>query len=734
MKLFPSYVQLDATDCGPSCLYVVAKYYGKEIPLPRLRELTFKTRGGVSLLALSDAAERIGFRTQGVRLGFDQLLEATFPFILHWNQNHFIVIYKITESRKGTFIHVSDPAVGLLTYSKDEFLRYWVTTKEDGEEKGIALFIHPTPDLYLEQWEKVNKAGFRYLLSYIRPYHKLLAQLLLGFLTGSLLSVILPFLTQAIVDVGITTNNLNFIVLVLIAQLVLTVSQTAVGFVRSWIMLHVSVRVGISLISDFLIKLMKLPIRFFDTKMIGDLRQRIDDNNRIQSFLTGNLISMSFGIFTFIVYSLIMAYYDWRILLVFYVGSLLYVGWILLFLKRRKELDYKRFSISSSNQSNVYQLITGMQEIKLNGCEKQKRWEWERIQIALFRIMIKGLMLQQNQQVGSMFINQAKNILISFISAKAVIEGNLTLGMMVSVQYIIGQLNSPINEFIGFIQTAQDAKISLERLGEIHDREDEEPDVDLKIGELPALTQRTLKIENVSFNYDGPRSPRVLRDINLTIPENKVTAIVGASGSGKTTLLKLLLGFYPPSEGTIRIGDVNFDRLSVDMWRKHCGTVMQDGYIFSDTIANNIAVADDIPDREKLYYAVTIANIREYIEGLPLRYNTKIGQEGAGLSQGQKQRILIARAVYKAPDFLFFDEATNSLDANNEEKIMHSMSEFFKGKTVVTVAHRLSTVKNADQIVVLDQGRVIELGTHQELIENKGAYYTLVKNQLELGN
>lgn len=734
MKRFPHYTQPDAMDCGPTALQIVAKYYGRHYNIQFLRELAYKSREGVSLLSLSDAAEKIGFRTQGVRLGFDQLSEATFPFILHWNQNHFIVIYNIEKKKKRTFIHVSDPAAGLLKYSKEEFLKCWANTKEDGEDKGIALFLEPTPDFYVEKGEKVNKAGFRYLFSYIRPFQKLIVQLLLGFLTGSLLSLLLPFLTQAIVDVGITTNNLDFIVLVLIAQLVLTISQTAVGFVRSWIMLHVSVRVGISLISDFLIKLMKLPIRFFDTKMIGDLRQRIDDNNRIQSFLTGNLISMSFGVFMFIIYSFIMAYYDWRILLIFYAGSALYIGWILLFLKRRKEIDYKRFSVSAANQSNVYQLITGMQEIKLNSCEKQKRWEWERIQANLFRVSIKGLMLQQNQQAGSVFINQAKNILISFISAKAVIEGDLTLGMMMAVQYIIGQLNSPINEFIGFIQTAQDAKISLERLGEIHEREDEEPENESKIAELPVPTQRILKIENVSFHYEGPRSPRVLKDINLLIPENKITAIVGASGSGKTTLLKLLLGFYPPNEGKIRLGDIEFEQFSMDMWRKKCGTVMQDGYIFSDSIANNIAVADDIADKDKLFDAVTAANIRDYIEGLPLRYNTKIGQEGVGLSQGQKQRILIARAVYKNPDFLFFDEATNALDANNEERIMQNMNDFFKGKTVITVAHRLSTVKNADQIVVLDKGEIIELGTHSELVSQKGAYYTLVKNQLELGN
>ncbi|MBN1986626.1 MAG: peptidase domain-containing ABC transporter, partial [Prolixibacteraceae bacterium] len=628
--------------------------------------------------------------------------------------------------------YISDPALGLLEYNRNEFVKCWASTKQEGAPAGIALLLAPTADFYKEEGEQVNKTGFRYLFSYLKPYRKLIIQLILGFLTGSLLSLLLPFLTQAIVDVGITTNNLNFIVLVLVAQLVLTVSQTAVGFIRSWIMLHTSTRISISLISDFLIKLMKLPIRFFDTKMIGDLRQRIDDNQRIQSFLTGNLISMSFGIFIFIIYSFVMAYYDWMILLIFYIGSALYVGWIMLFLKKRKELDYKRFNVAAANQSNVYQLITGMQEIKLNNCEKQKRWEWERIQARLFRVSVKGLMLSQNQQAGSAFINQAKNILISFIAAKAVVEGNMTLGMMMAVQYIIGQLNSPINEFIGFIQAGQDAKISLERLGEIHNREEEEQPGIEKNYELPA--NRTISIKNLSFHYEGPKSPRVLNNINLEIPENKITAIVGASGSGKTTLIKLLLGFYPPNEGNIEVGGINLLQFNMEMWRKHCGTVMQDGFVFSDTIANNIAIGDELTDREKLFKAVNAANIADYVENLPLRYNTKIGQEGVGLSQGQKQRILIARAIYKNPGFLFFDEATNSLDANNEKVILENLNDFFRGKTVVTVAHRLSTVKNAHQIVVLDKGQVVEVGTHDELSQKKGAYYELVKNQLELGN
>jgi ATP-binding cassette subfamily B protein len=532
MDKFPHYMQSDATDCGPSCLRIVAKFFGRQYNLRTLRALTFKSKKGVSLLSLSDAAEKIGFRSQGVRINTEKLKEVALPCILYFDQNHFVVLYKI---RKRQF-YISDPAIGLVKYNEKEFLKHWVIDKEEDENIGIALCLEPTPDFYIEKGEKSDKAGFGYLLKYIKPYQRLIFQLILGFLTGSILSLILPFLTQAIVDVGITTNNLNFIVLVLIAQLVITLSQTAVGFVRSWIMLHVSVRVGVSLISDFLIKLMKLPIRFFDTKMIGDLRQRIDDNNRVQTFLTGSLISMSFGLFMFIIYSFVMAYYDMRILVIFYCGSILYVLWIFLFLKKRKEIDYKRFAVSASNQSNIYQLITGMQEIKLNNCEKQKRWEWERIQTDLFKVSIKGLTLQQYQQAGSIFINQAKNILISFITAKAVIEGDLTLGMMMAIQYIIGQLNAPISEFIEFIRAAQDAKISLERLGEIHNQKEEESSSESKIYELPS--NKELKVEYLSFHYEGPGSPKVLDGINFVIPENKVTAIVGSSGSGKNYSIK----------------------------------------------------------------------------------------------------------------------------------------------------------------------------------------------------
>ncbi len=698
-----------------------------------LRELAFQTREGVSLLTLGDAAEKIGFRTMGARLTVDQLEQITLPAILHWNQNHFVVLYKITRRGKDQReFHVSDPVAGLIKYNAPEFKRFWASTVSAGEPSGVVLLIEPAPEFYHEEGEVDKRTGLGFLFKYLRPYRRLITQLLLGFLTGSLLSLLFPFLTQAIVDVGITTNNLSFIVLVLVAQLVLMISQTAVGFIRSWIMLHVSARVSISLISDFLIKLMKLPVRFFDTKMVGDLRQRIDDNQRIQTFLTVNLVNMSFGIFIFVIYSFVLAYYSWLILAIFYGGSALYAAWIFLFMKKRKELDNRRFEEASANQGNIYQLINGMQEIKLNNCEKQKRWEWERIQARLFRVSVKALMLHQNQQAGSVFFNQAKNILIIFVAAKSVLEGQMTLGMLIAVQFIIGQLNGPIQDFIAFVTAAQDARISLERLGEIHAKESEEDPGRAKNRELPS--KRELQVEGLVFQFEGPKSPKVLSNITLKIPENMVTAIVGHSGSGKTTLIKMLLGFYPPSDGRILLGNIDLDQYSMEWWRSNCGVVMQDGFIFSDTIANNIAMGESVPDKGRLLRAVEIACIRETIERLPLRYNTKIGQDGVGLSQGQKQRILIARAVYKDPAFLFLDEATNALDASNEKAIIENLSDFYRGKTVVVVAHRLSTVKDAGQIVVLHEGIIAETGTHAELVARKGTYYHLVKNQLELGN
>jgi len=713
---------------------MIAKFYGKNYSLQTLRDKSYITREGVSMLGISDAAEAIGFRSMGVRITFEQLMnEAPMPFVAHWNQNHFIVVYKITKKRNGQiFVHVSDPARGLIKFTKEEFLSGWENTKEEGEDKGLCLLLETTPDFYQADDEKLNKSGFKFLFSYLRPYKKIIVQLFLGLLLGSLLQLIFPFLTQSIVDKGINTQNLNFVTLIIIAQLVLIFSRTIVEFIRSWILLHLGTRINISLISDFLIKLMKLPVSFFDTKMIGDLIQRIGDHKRIESFLTSSTLNILFSFINLIIFGIVLLYYSVNIFLIFLFGSTLYTLWVYLFMKKRRELDNRRFAQMSDNQSNVIQLITGMQEIKLNNCEKQKRWEWENIQARLFKVNMASLSLSQYQQAGGVFINEVKNVIITFIAAKSVIDGNMTLGMMLAVQYIAGQLNSPITQMITFLQSTQDAKISLERLGEIHNRENEESDNDPKIDILPE--RRELNIDKLFFQYEGPHSPFVLDDVNLNIPENKITAVVGTSGSGKTTLIKLLLGFYNPTKGKITLGDLYLNNVSNRMWRDKCGVVMQDGFIFSDSIANNIAVSDEFPDRQKLLNAVKVANIQEFIESLPLGYNTKIGQNGVGLSQGQKQRILIARAVYKNPEFIFLDEATNALDANNERVIMENLDQFFKGKTVVVVAHRLSTVKNADQIVVLEKGKIVEVGTHVELSKKKGAYYQLVKNQLELGS
>ena len=732
MTTFHHYHQLDSMDCGPSCLRMIAKHYGKTYSLNTLRQRSEYTRQGVSMLGISSAAESIGFKSLGAKLSFQELCEAPLPCIVHWNQNHFVVVYKITRVRKRIKIYVADPAVRLAVFTPDEFNRSWISTKSGGEDKGVALLLEPTPEFYSEQGEKVNRKGFGFLYSYVRPYKQFIQQLIIGLIFGSLIQLILPFLTQNIVDIGINTRNISFIWLVLIAQMVLTLSTSTVNFIRNWILLHLGTRINISLISDFLIKLMRLPVGFFDTKMTGDLMQRIDDHKRIQTFLTGSSLNILFSFFNIVIFGIVLLYYNTTIFGIFFVASSMYILWITLFMKRRRELDYKAFTQNAANQSNVIQLITGMQEIKLNTCEKQKRWEWERIQARLFKISSKGLALGQYQEAGGTLINQFKNIIITVVAANSVIKGDLTLGMMLSVQYIIGQLDSPISQIINFVQQTQDARISLERLAEIHCKDDEEEVGSSLINEIPK--DKTIQLTDLSYKYIGSGDDYVLKDINLTIPPGKTTAIVGVSGSGKTTIIKLLLGFYPPSKGLLMLGENNLNTFSMNAWRKKCGVVMQDGFIFSDSVANNIAPGAEQIDKQKLGQAVEIANIRDFIESLPLGYNTKIGQEGVGLSQGQKQRILIARAVYKDPQFIFLDEATNALDSNNERTIMENLDDFFIGKTVIIVAHRLSTVKNADKIVVLDNGLIIEEGTHQELTAAKGTYFQLVKNQLELGN
>ena len=720
-------------DCGPTCLRMVAKHYGRSISLSKIRSLSETTREGSSLKNLADAAEKIGFRTIGVKVNFEKLIEdAPLPCIVHWRQNHFVVVYAISGKNKvnGKLkIKVADPAHGLIEYTVEEFLKHWIGADATTEtEDGIALLLEPTPRLHQTEPDDTEaRKGFSFLYQYLFRYKKFLVQLALGLLVGSLLQLIFPFLTQSVVDVGIQNQDIHFIYLILIAQLFLFIGKTSVEVIRGWILLHLSTRINISLVSDFFIKLMNLPIAFFDTKMTGDIMQRISDHRRIENLLTSSSLNVLFSFFNLLIFGAVLAWYNLQIFAVFLIGSVFYFGWVMIFLKRRKELDYKRFSQMSDEQSKVIEIINGMQEIKMHNAEKQKRWSWEFLQARLFKIGIKNLSLQQTQTVGSNFINEVKNIFISFLAAKLVIDGKITLGMMVAIQYIIGQLNSPITQLIGFVYSAQDAKIALERLSEIHNRPDEAE------GEIHDIPENAgFEFSNVSFRYTG--SPAlVLEDLSLSIPANKVTAIVGVSGSGKTTLMKMLLKFYKPIEGEIKIGSFNLNNVDQQSWRHQCGVVMQEGYIFNDTIANNIAIGEEMIDKAKLRKAVDIANIKDFIENLPLAYNTKIGMEGVGMSTGQKQRLLIARAVYKDPRFIFFDEATSALDSNNEREIMEKLDTFLQGRTSVIVAHRLSTVKNADQIVVLDKGKIIERGKHSELVALKGSYYQLVKNQLELG-
>ena len=730
---FKCIIQSDSMMCGITCLQMVCKHFGREVSLRTLSKLCVATSEGVSMLGVNEAANKLGLRTMCARTDFDTLSKATLPCVLHWNQNHFVVLYKV---RKGRIFYVADPGKGLVKYNLEEFGKHWVSTASQGEEKGIAMFLEPTLEFYSHKVDNEEEDGsprsFQFLFGYIKQYRKYFGQIVLGLLVGSLLQLILPFLTQSIVDVGIKNQNIGFIWLILLGQLMLTISRTAIDFIRRWLLLHISLRINISLVSDFFIKLLKLPMSFFDTKLMGDLMQRMGDHSRVNSFLTQQTLSIVFSLFTFVVFSIVLLSYNWLVFAIFMLGSLLYGGWLALFLRRRKVLDYELFEQQAINNNKTYEFITSMQEIKLQDCEQRRRWEWEDVQADLFGVQMKSLKLQQTQEAGSIFINELKNIVITVVAATAVIHGQLTLGMMLAVQYIIGQLNSPVEQLMSFFYSVQDVKISLERINEIHCMDDENGKQGLETSVKEE--DKGIDLENVNFKYDPHALKTIIDDVSLTIPKGKVTAIVGASGSGKTTLIKLMLGYYSVLGGQITIGGTDVNILNKKWWRRQCGVVMQDGVIFSESIARNIAVDDGEIDKERLQRAAEIACIHDYVMGLPLKYNTKIGRDGVGLSQGQKQRILIARAVYKNPDYIFLDEATNSLDANNERMIVEHLDEFYKGKTVVIVAHRLSTVKNADQIVVLDKGKVVEIGNHEELTAKRGAYYNLVKNQLELGN
>ncbi len=721
--------QLDSMQCGVACLSMICNHYGKNISVRTLSTICFASNEGASLKGLSEAATLLGFNTYSCRVSISDLSESNIPCILHWNQKHFVVLYKI----KNNHYYIADPGRGEIIYSEEEFKKYWISTIVDGKDMGITLFLNPEPTFYQKIEDETNTPrSFSFLFSYVKQYRKYFGQIVLGLLVGCVLQLIFPFLTQAIVDIGITHKSINFIWLILLGQIMLTFSRSIIDFIRRWLLLHISMRINISFVSDFFIKLLKLPMSFFDTKLMGDLLQRISDHSRVENFLTKELLSITFSILSFIIFGIVLCVYDKLIFCVFLIGSLIYGAWLMVFIKRRRVLDYEIFDKQAKNNNYTYQFITSMQEIKLQDCEQRRRWEWEDVQTELFEVQMKGLKLQQTQEAGSIFINEVKNIVITVLSATAVINGEMTLGMMLAVQYIIGQLNSPVEQLMSFIYTIQDVKIGLERINEVHLNDNEENN-NRRITILNN-DEYSITFSDVAFKYDPHALNNTIENINFNIPQGKVTAIVGASGSGKTTLIKLMLGYYSVGNGNIKIGESDISEINLKWWRRQCGVVMQDGVIFSESIARNIAVDDGEIDKERLVKAAEIANIHDYIMSLPLKYNTKIGRDGAGLSQGQKQRILIARAVYKNPQFIFLDEATNALDAKNERAIVENLNEFYKGRTVVVVAHRLSTVKNADQIVVLDTGKVVEVGDHNTLIAKHGTYYNLVKNQLELGN
>jgi len=721
---FPIYKQYDAMDCGPACLRMITKYYGKSYSLQYFREKSYASREGVSLLGLRDAAVSIGMKARCVSVSIGYLeTEAKLPCIVHWDNSHFVVVYKVED---GQF-YVADPAGGKMKYKKEAFLSHWTSS---GDE-GYALLLEPDEEFYKRNDADVSPRKFFFLLAYLKPYKKLLVQLTAAMVLGGLIQLFLPFLTQIIVDKGIHASNIGLLQTVLLGQFLLIVSRAFVDYIRGWILFYISTPLNITLVYDFLIKLSKLPLGFFDKKMLGDLLQRINDYKRVENFLTSTVLSILLTCITLLVFGIVLATYSYPVFLIFCAGTCLYLFWLRIFLAKRRQIDFARFRQLGRNQNTIIQLITGMQEIRLHNCEKKKMADWVQIQNELFSIGKQSVSLTQNQQTGCFLIQETQNIIITYFAARSVIQGDITLGMMMAIMFILGQLNGPVEQLVYFIASAQDAKISFERVEEIRALQEEEPANKIKRTDI--ANDADIIVSNISFQYDGPYSETVLKDISLTLPNKKITAIVGTSGSGKTTLLKLLLGVYQPVRGAISIGNITMTDISNRAWRNRCGMVMQDGYIFSDTIAGNIALQDESTDDEKLKQAAKVANIDEFIETLPLGYRTLIGAEGHGLSQGQKQRILIARAVYKNPDCLFFDEATNSLDALNEAAVMKNLALFFQNKTVVVVAHRLSTVKNADKIIVLDKGIVVETGTHTELVANKGAYYRLVKNQLELG-
>lgn len=731
MYSFPHRQQPNAKDCGATCLYLISAYYGKRHSLDKLREYSHISREGASLMGISEAAERIGFKTLGLCLDMDKLAnEVRLPCILFWNQNHYVVCYKIRRGRKGYRFYLSDPASIKTVCSEEEFRSHWLCTRRNGEDRGILLQLCPTDLFYtIEGDEKKPRfKGLAGYFTYIAPYKGAVAQMIFSMLLLMFLGLFAPFLTQVMVDVGIREGNFSFVMLVLLSQLILTLTNMGVGMINGWLSLHTNTRVSLALFSDFWKKLLKLPAKFFDTKILGDLMQRLEDYDRIESFLLGHSIQICFSIVSFVVFTSILAYYNVTILMVFLVGHVLYVLWTIMFLGTWKRLDYENFELSSKSNNKIIQMLQGVVDIKLNNEENLKRWEWEKIQARLFRLSVRRLKVGQLQGNVSTLITNVTNLLISAITAQAVIGGSMTLGMMMAISYVTAQIGAPISQFVGFVHVLQETKISLERLDEIHSMPDDDSLLESQQQELP--TKKDISFEHVNFSYDGSPHRLVLKDVSLTILANKVTALVGDSGCGKTTVIKLIQGLYEPLSGAVKIDGIPISCINPHQLRRQVGSVMQEGYLFSDTIARNVATGTTQIDRQRLHEAARLANVDSFVGNLPLGYNTKIGMEGVGVSQGQKQRILIARLIYKSPEILLLDEATNSLDSKNEKSIMSNLQACFKNKTVVMAAHRLSTIRNADQIIVMKDGRVEEVGTHSELLARRGEYYALIENQL----
>ena len=724
---------MDQMECGTSCIKMISDYYGSDYHIDYISSICSLGILGVSMKGICDALETMGFRTVAGKVSYEDLChKAKLPCILYWGQNHFVVLYKIRKLFGKYKFYVADPGKTFMVYSEKEFLESCISTRSNGIDKGSLILMEPSPLFYtrkiVEPQKEAGKLSF--LWSYAKEYKYIFLQIIYGFIITSLIFLVTPFLTRSIVDFGIGKRNIQFVWIVLSGQFALIVGNVVIDFLRNRLLLHIGTRINISLISDFFLKLMKMPMSFFDTKMLGDLLQRIEDHKRIENFLTSLSLNVVYSIFAFFVYGIVLCILNITIFFIFVAGGLSYGGWLLLFMKKRRCLDYKYFEQKAKNDDKTYQLINSIQETKLQNAETRKRWEWEDVQADLFDVNMEILKLQQNRALGCVFITQLRNILITVTAATSVLNGEITLGTMLAIQFIVGELISPIEQILTLVYNWQDITMSLERINSIQKQKEE--NVGRTINRYISH-DNTIHIKNLSFQYAGTIKT-VLNNVSLDIPEGKITAIVGTSGSGKNTLLKLILGYYNNYKGSIEIGDAPLEKVNLNWWHKECGVVMQNGYIYSDTIAGNIAVAESSPERTKLYKAAKLANVDKIVDELPMKFNTKIGDDGQGLSQGQKQRIFIARAVYNNPSYIFLDEATNSLDANNEKEIVENLNEFYKNKTVIIIAHRLSTVKNADQIIVLDDGNVVEKGNHEKLVTQKGKYYQLVRNQLELGD